>query len=217
LAILKTVGLLNLINSPDLVPSEEAIVLAVGRPGAEARVLAAIQWLHRERHVLYSRGKQGGYCLWSHTSVNLDAAYEAALRAVGSHKKVTAHIKDNLGTRPIVARRHYIQTGNLRHFDVAYCTLAELDKTASDLAPPADGRILIPLCETQEDVQLATTFARAFKGRPERLIGITEPLASFSGLLQELERWNWVAKSIPELKDDRYAGEEVARQRCLTE
>jgi hypothetical protein len=212
IAILKTVGLLNLVNAPDLTPSEEAIVLAVGAPAAEDATRAAIQRLHRERHVLYSRGKQGGYCLWSHTSVNLDAAYEAATRAVGHHRKVTAHIKDNLDTRPVVARRHYIQTGNLRHFDVAYCTLAELDKIAPEPAPSADGRILIPLCETQEEVHLATTFARGFKERPETLIGITEPLASFAGLLQELERWTWVQKSIPELKDDRYAGEEVARQ-----
>lgn len=211
IAILKTVGLLNLLNSPDLVPSEEAIVLTVGGPAGDATP-AAIQRLHRERHVLYSRGKQGGYCLWSHTSVNLDAAYEAATRAVGHHRKITAHIKDNLDTRPLVARRHYIQTGNLRHFNVAYCTLAELDKTASGPVSSADGRILIPLCETQEEVHLATTFVRGFKGRPETLIGVTEPLASFAGLLQELERWTWVQKSIPELKDDRYAGEEVARQ-----
>ena len=74
----------------------------------------------------------------------------------GYHRKVTAHIKDNLETHPIVARRHYIQTGNLRHFDVAYCTLAELDKIAPEPAPSADGRILIPLCETQEEVHLAT-------------------------------------------------------------
>lgn len=55
--------------------------------------------------MLYSSGKQGGYWLWSHTSVNLHAAYEAATRAVGSHGKVTAHINENLNARPIVARR----------------------------------------------------------------------------------------------------------------
>jgi hypothetical protein len=107
-------------------------VLAVGAAAGDAAgdaTPAAIHRLHRERHVLYSRGKQGGYCLWSHTSVNLDAAYEAATRAVGHHRKVTAHIKDNLDTRPIVARRHYIQTGNLRHFDVAYCTLGSETRT----------------------------------------------------------------------------------------
>ena len=79
LAILKTVGLLNLINSPELTPTEEALTLAVGSAPSDDAVRAAIHWLHRERHVLYSRGRQGGYCLWSHTSVNLDAAYEAAV------------------------------------------------------------------------------------------------------------------------------------------
>lgn len=212
IAILKTVGLLNLLNSPELIPSEDAIALAVALGADEQTVRTAIHWLHRDRHVLYSRGKQGGYCLWSHTSVNLDAAYEAARRVVTSPKRVAAHIKGNLDTRPIVARRHYIQTGNLRHFEVAYCTLGDLETTASTTAQATDGRIIVPLCETQEEVQLATEFARSFRERRDTLIGITEPLTSFSGLLQEVERWMWVEKGIPELKDDRYSAEEVARQ-----
>jgi hypothetical protein len=212
LAILKTVGLLNLINSPELAPTEEALILAAASASSEGTVRGAIQGLNRERHVLYSRGKQAGYCLWSHTSVNLDAAYEAARRAVGSHRKVTAHIKENLDARPLVARRHYIKTGNLRHFDVLYCSSTELPILAPSAAPNADGRILIPLCETQEEVQFATDFARSFIDRPDTLIGITAPLASLAGLLLELERWTWVQKNVPELKEDRYAAEEVARQ-----
>lgn len=214
LAVLKTVGLLNLINSPELIPTDETIVLALGRHGDESdkTVQSAIRRLQKERHVLFWRGRAGGYCLWSHTSVNLEAAYEAAGRALGHAHRVAAHITEQLDARPLVARRHYIQTGNLRHFTVAYCGIVQLESAASAPKENADGRIIIPLCETPEEQELATKFARSFVGHPDTLIGITEPLASLSGLLLEVQRWAWVQTNTPELKDDRYAAEEVARQ-----
>lgn len=213
-AVLKTVGLLNLLGSSDLAPTEESLVLAVANATAEdeASVRKAIHWLHKEKHVLYHRGKSGGYCVWSHTSVNLDATYEEAGRAVGMARRVTGLIKERLDSRPIVARRHYIQTGNLRHFEVLYCSLLELDKVASSEDSRADGRIIIPLCESAEEVYLAARFATDLRDRPDTVIGITEPLGSLAGLIREVERWSWIQKNTPELKDDRYAQEEVARQ-----
>ena len=70
--------------------------------------------------MLYDRGIAGGLCLWPHTSVDLDAAYKKAESAVGDIQRVSEQIKDYLDPRPIVARRYYIQTGNLRHFDIQY-------------------------------------------------------------------------------------------------
>jgi hypothetical protein len=213
LAVLKTAGLLNLRNTPALTPTMEALTLAVADLGTQTEqdAKSALQRL-RSRNVLYSRGAASAYYLWSHTSLDLDAAYETAKRAVGSQHRVAARIKDRLQSRPIVARRHYIQTGNLRHFDVLYCGIAELEKVANDPAQNCDGRIVIPLCETLEEVSAATTLARSFTKRPDTLIGITQPLNALSGLLQEAERWTWIQKNTPELKDDRYAAEEVSRQ-----
>lgn len=213
-AILKTVGLLNLLNTPSLLPSADAICLALADPPSSQNetVQKAIQRLHKERHVLYARGATGGYFLWSHTSIDLDAAYEEAKRVVGTQCRVATRIKERLEARPIVARRHYIQTGNLRHFNVLYCGIGELEKVANDPCTNCDGRVVIPLCETLEEVNAATAFARSFTKRPDTLIGITQPLSSLSGLLQEAERWTWIQKNTLELKDDRYAAEEVARQ-----
>jgi len=213
LQILKTVGLFNLINSPELIPTDESLVLALGAQGddSERQVRSAINRLHKERHVLYSRGRAGGYCLWSHSSVNLEAAYENASRAVSQPQRVAAQVMELLDARPIVARRHYIQTGNLRHFDVLYCSLFDLEKTVAQPPEKADGRIVIPLCESQEEVQLATEIAASTK-QNDTVIGITDPLASLAGLLLEVQRWTWVEKNTLELKDDRYAAEEVARQ-----
>jgi hypothetical protein len=214
LAILKTVGLLNLINSPELIPTDETIALALGGHGEELEkdIHAVIHRLQKERHILFWRGRAGGYCLWSHTSVNLEGTYELAGRALGHTQRVASHITEQLDARPLVARRHYIQTGNLRHFDVSYCGVTNLESVANQTIENSDGRIVIPLCETPEERAFAVRFARSFRDRPETLIGITQPLSSLSGLLLELQRWSWVRDNTPELKDDRYAAEEVTRQ-----
>ena len=213
-SVLKTVGLLNLLNSPEFAPTDDALVLAIA--DAEMRnshaVRAAIHRLSKETHILYHRGSAAGYCLWSHVSVNLDLAYEEARRALPSTRKVSSVLKDKLDTRPIVARRHYIQTGNLRHFEIAYCSILEVEKIASAEIRNADGRIIIPLCETAEEVHLAEQFATNFFDHPQVILGVTEPLEPLSGLIQEVERWDWVQKNTPELRDDKYAAEEVARQ-----
>lgn len=212
-AILKTVGLLNLLNS-EMLPTDAAIVEAVGDGSYEGReeVLAVIHHLYHDKKVLYFRGKKGGYCLWSHTSLNLEASYDDAVRALGSQKRVTELIQGRLDARPIVARRHYIKTGNLRHFEVVYCSLIQLEKAASSVPVAADGRIIIPLCESAEESQEAMHFASTFNSPKNVLIGITEPLGALAGLIQEVERWGFVEKHTPELKDDRYALEEVTRQ-----
>src|SRR5581483_1393403 len=213
LSIIKTVGILNLINSPELVPTEEALLLAIsdGSASSTEQVRTALHRLQKETSILYSRGRQSGYCLWSHTSVNLDAVYDEAGRAVGHSKRVVLKVKEHLDTRPIVARRHYIKTGNLRHFEVVYSAVNELEQNVTTHSPSADGRIVIPLCETAEEIRVATEFVKDFDN-PQIIIGLTEPLSNLEKLVIEVERWTWVQANTPELKDDRYAAEEVTRQ-----
>jgi hypothetical protein len=215
LSVLKTIGLLNLINSSDLQPTEQAIIVALGDgvQATEESVRDAIKDLHQEKKLLYFRGTKAGYWLWGHTSINLELAYEEAAKAVGSHRKATDLVKRYLDVRPIVARRHYIKTGNLRHFAIQYCSLAELERISSETIRDADGKLVIPLLETKEEMLQAQRIVEAMSWSSQAvLVGLTEPLASLSGLIQEVERWNHIEKSTPELKDDRYAYEEVSRR-----
>jgi hypothetical protein len=215
--VLKTIGILNLLNSPELQPTAEVIVLALADTsrGNQDAIREAIKELHQEKKVLYFRGAKAGYWLWGHSSINLEIAYEEAGKAVGSHRRVADLIKRHLDTRPVVARRHYIQTGSLRHFQVTYCEVGELGRIVPESLQNADGRIVIPLLETKEDVLAAEAAIRGVESPPTVLVGITESLSALSGLIQEVERWSHVERSTPELKDDRYAYEEVTRRLAL--
>jgi hypothetical protein len=145
----------------------------------------------------------------------LEKAYDDARRALGTLQKVAGPIRDFLETRPIVARRHYIETGNLRHFEVRYCPVAELAAGLEHNPAIADGLILVPLCETVTERQAALAcIDKAELGeRPACLIAVPQPLSSLAGLVQEVQRWDWVASNTQQLNGDKYAREEVSRQR----
>jgi len=217
LQILKTVGLLNLIDTGHLLATDEAIELAVTQKDSEqdrGAIRAALRKL-RDKKVLYHRGVAGGYCLWPHTSVNLDKAYQDATKALGRiPQRVANLIHSHLETRPLVARRHYIETGNLRHFDVHFSSVEQLAEEVNLNFNVADGRIIVALCETDEERLEALQFARSKEllDRHEILVAVPYPLRILGRLVQELQRWQWVAANTPELNNDPFAAEEVSRQ-----
>ncbi len=214
--ILKTVGLLNLLND-DLLATEATVVCAVAGDdqGQQRQVRAALEKLQRVKRVLYDRGRGRGLCLWPHTSVDLERALDDARRAVQTPQRVASIIKEHLESRPIVARRHYITTGNLRHFDVRYCSIAELPGLVAAQDGEADGVIVVPLCETGTERGVALEFAKQQEviARRNWLVAVPQPLSNLTGLVQEVQRWDWVATNTPELNGDKYGREEVSRQR----
>lgn len=215
LEILKTVAVLNLIDSPQLLASEDAIALAVDATSADvvAKVKRALKSLQRDKAVLYYRGAAGGYCLWPHTSVNLERAYQDARAAVSVPQRIAPLIREKLETRPLVARRHYIETGNLRHFDVHFVPAAELQDTVAGKTR-ADGLVVVALCETEADRVKAIAFAtsKAMSRRKDVLAAVPQPLQGLASLVAEVQRWEWVLGNVPELNHDTYALEEVTRQ-----
>ena len=219
LKVVKTVGILNLLDEGDLPPTEEALEAALcGTNGIRSQELrAAIHDLHKSKRILYRRGVSGAYCLWPHTSVDLEAAYEKATKAIGHLNRVGSVLKDFLVTRPIVARRHYIQTGNLRYFDVRYCPINDIDQFIGQTIS-ADGTIIVVLCETHEEGIVAERYAKGLAAIANRnvLIGIpNDPLMNHAGLVADALRWDWVALNTPELNGDRFAREEVTRQKQI--
>jgi hypothetical protein len=207
LEVLKTVGLLNLLNTPDLIASKEALALALE---AGNEVEATISYL-QEQHLLYFRGRAGGYTVWSTSSVNLDDAQVEAKKAIGPTTNLPALIRERLEIRPMVARRHYISTGNLRYFDVKYVDVASLgDELATNST--ADGYVIVPLCETAADVSAAKNFVldSATAQRADVLVAVPRPLRGLAAYMDELRQWEWVERSIGELRHDRFARDTVS-------
>ena len=212
--VVKTVGILNLLNAHDLLATREAIAVALQdgtqQQGEIADTIAA---LRNGRRVLHDRGAAGGLALWPHTSVSLDRALDAARLALGPVGKVAPYLERQLDTRPLVARRHYIETGNLRYFEVRHAAAGRLGEALVERSD-ADGLIVVTLPETTaERTTLTESISNLVQDKHNTtLVLVPRPLAGLSGVVDQVRRWEWVAANTPELNHDRYAAEEVERQ-----
>jgi len=116
--ILKVVAILNLIDAEDLLGTRRAIEAALA-PAPKLEIEVAIRSLV-DRGVLFRGGRTSKYRLWPSSSLSLEAAFETALRTVGPVEHVASELKPYLDQKPVLARRHYVEHGTLRYFEVRY-------------------------------------------------------------------------------------------------
>ena len=209
ISLLKTIGVINLVNSDDIVASDEILNLAV-----EDIAIATLKKL-LQKNIIHYRGVAGGYCVWPNTSVNIDAIYSDAKKAVGNSKSIKEFIKNRINQRPIVARRHYIESGTLRYFEIKYVPVNELSEGITK-HEEADGEIIVVICESDTEVQQALPFAKNQINNSDRIIVIPPPFNDITFLIDEVRRWEWIEKSIPEIRQDLYAREEISRRLYLS-
>jgi hypothetical protein len=222
--VLKTVGLLNLLDAPNLAPTEHLVRLALADTDVVAgkAVKAAIYAL-RSRGVLYERGTVSGLCLWPHTSVNLDEAFARGLEATQTDGDGIATLCANVRIDQLVPRGHYVRMGTLRYADVSLIPAGELSRlfekqpALEAKGPDLHLRIVLPK-DRLEERQAKETLERCHGSLNDGLfIGIAEPPAEALPSLMDLIAWRWVKDNTPELAGDRYAREEVTRQVAAAE
>jgi hypothetical protein len=212
LRVLKAVAVLNVLDAEHLLANDAVLAAAIADGDPEAVVGKAVVSLKR-RGLLFLRGAAGGYCLWPSTSVNLESAFEAARRALGPVERVSAQLKPYLDERPVLARRHYIETGTLRHFEVRYVEPAAFSEVVAR-PTDADGLVVVTLCESVDECRAVVSQVVAVEvtSRPEVLVAVPPPLHGLVAEVQDARCWQWVADNTPELGQDSYAAAEVARQ-----
>jgi len=210
LKVAKTVGLLNLLDADDLVPTRRAIHACLSTV-PESDLEDAIERLVQDG-VLFNRGERSGFRLWRNASVNLVSAFENAKRALGPVENVGLHLAPFLANDTLLARRHYVETGTMRYFEIR-CTVS--DRLSETMAAPSngDGLVALVLPDTVEDQVAAQELAKsATCERDNVIVGIVRPLSFLAPELAAVRYWQWVQDNTPELLDDTIAAEEVSRQ-----
>ena len=212
LNLLKTVAVLNLLDTEDMLADERFLAAALTTSEVTEAVSQAVANL-KLRGLLFDRGAAGGFCLWPSTSVNLESAFESAKRVLGPVERVSAHLSPYLDQRSVVARRHYIVKGTLRHFEVRYAHSTNL-REIIDPPTDADGLVVVALCDSRDERQLVREEVKTdgIASRPELLVVIPAPLQGFAAEVQDAITWQRVADNTPELASDPYATAEVDRQ-----
>lgn len=204
--VLRAVALLNVVDADHLRAKAEMVASALWT-GGQDRVSAAIDAL-RQRGVLFER-PNGDLRLWPATSINLHDVRDDAAKALGAPEPVSKHLPGMLTASPLLARRHAIETGTLRYFDVRYVTPETL-ATSARQPTGADGLLLATLCETEADRTRATVLAQKVR-LPSVLVCLSSPLGALQREMHEARIWQWVLEHTPELAQDAYARAEASR------
>ncbi len=211
--VLKTLGLLNMYGSGvGLKASKEVIAAAVGFDSGPS--LEALE----ERSVIVFRRHAGGYALWEGSDFDPKAAFAAARERVGFGDTVE-RLKRVLPLRPVVARRHYAETGTLRFLevDIVPAGIGNVTK-ALDKPTIADGRVVYVIPsdnETWETVAEQVRVATAGDERVLRIVAIPRSFANIEVALVDVECWAWILDNTSELSSDQVARREVRTRQSV--
>lgn len=208
--LLKAIGLLNLLDSDDLLPTTAALRACFSWL-PEASIRDALGQL-LSSGILFDRGPRTGFRLWPNTSVNLGSAYQNALRAIGPIDDVASNLAALLPGQTLLARRHYLERGTMRYFDLRHTASHDARDSMSALSG-ADGTVLLILPNSPEQQQEALDTATNLTAASDSLVcGVTRPVAFLAPEVLAVKCWEWVRDNTPELSEDSLGAEEVSRQ-----
>ncbi len=209
---LKAVAVLNVLDAEHLLATQSALEAALTDGEETGAVSRAVESL-KGRGLLFDRGNGGGYSLWPSTSVNLVSAFEAAKRALDPMDRIAARVRPYLGQSSVVARRHYIERGTLRYFEVRYTDPSTILESIEQ-PTEADGLVTVVLCDSPDEHRSvrAMVAAREVASHREIIVAVPPPLQGVAPGVLDAQCWQWVAENTPELSQDSFAAAEVARQ-----
>src|SRR5690606_11056786 len=140
--------MLNLLDSDDLFANERTLAACFSAEdaGSIGEAIARLQ----SQGLLFRRGERGSLRLWPNSSVNLHASLQNATRTVVEYREVSSQIGQYLDQMPLLARRHYLETGTMRYFEVRH-TRRERLAEAVRRKSPADGHVLFVLVDDEAE------------------------------------------------------------------
>lgn len=217
--LVKTIAFLSSLGETGgLLPSRDMLAVTFCKAaGATKRELdEALARLEDASIVVYRKYKQA-YQLWEGSDLDLERLVREALNRDVEEAYLTRVLRRVAPPRPLVARRHFFETGTLRYFDIEYVHENDLDREAP--APQAaDGLILFVFCSEQTNIpslrahlqDLARSGLQA-TNRPT-LVALPREASSIWTLAREVAALEWVRTNTPELQSDRVARRELANR-----
>jgi len=209
----KTIGLLQAVGAVSGIPaSSDALKVALRGTATDLEIDEAIQSLSR-RSVIVFRRHTASYALWEGSDVDIDDRLQAARASVERDQNLAAFLTRLAPPQPLVARRHYFQTGTLRYFQTCYADRSGLQAdlfrgTLSADLRDADGRVVYCLPRDADDRETMRGIVE-LPGELPVIVAMPQDIFDLRELCHELACLRWVADHTPELESDRTARKEL--------
>ena len=207
LRLLKTIALVDMFKERSgLMPSVE--LLEGSLPGCDStRIADALAELQGWSLIIY-RKFNGSYSVFEGSDFDID---ESVGRVMAAMDVIDFHrLNDIAGLQPMVAKRHYHDTGSLRWFDMAIVPLSEVEEAVPRHG--AVGAFYLAILTRGESPEAARKIARraadSAEGR-DVVVGLPQIAWDIMSLARELLALERVRDGTPELLGDRVARSEV--------
>lgn len=210
--VLKTIGMLNLLDAPDLSATADCVRAALAPSLAAASVDQAIERL-TAGGLVFRRPSRAELRLWTSRRVDLSVIWTEAEREIEADailRERPRHLAA-LPVRPhILARRHSVTRGTTRRFAIKCTHPAGL--AGSGQHPDADGVVVVVFCARSEDTLMARAWCEEVTGKDETAIAIVvPPMPELGRPMVDLARHRWIVANAAELREDAYAMAEIER------
>lgn len=218
--IVKTIGILGIFGDAAGVPCSEGVLrelYAGGGLASEEGVAGAIERL-RSASLIIFRKYRAAYQLWEGSDLDVDALVHEALSQVDGTATLVQRLTRVAPPRPIVARKHLLETGTFRYFDLRYVDVSVFDDGFPEVDRNADGAILLVVepvesARTKLVKKLKQSMAWMGVSAPDCkpiVVGVPRHVGRLLEVGAELAALEWVQTHTPELQDDLVARREVA-------
>ena len=194
--------------------------MALNGVASDVQVEAGLAALAKRTVVLFRR-HTGSYALWEGSDIDIDDRLLAARQSVERDQNLATFLTKQVPPQPLIARRHYFQTGTLRYYEAVYCSVAsfhsDLFAGVSGQADDADGRILYFLPQDTADREALRAFID--QSAPERpvLAALPQDVSDLRELCHDLLCLRWVNDHTPELDADPTARRELRARMAIAE
>ncbi len=211
-AVLKTVGVLNLIDAPDLSATTDSVTACLAPAYSGREIEDAISRLSAGG-LLFQRPGRTDLRLWTSRRVDLSRVWAQAEQEIDA-RSILRDLPRHLAALPIqthiLARRHSVMTGTNRRFALR-CTHASSLSGYSGHGD-ADGGVTAIICGNEEDRRVADAWAIEATGDHPSLIAlVTPPFPELGPQLLDLLRHRWVLTNAASLQEDAHAMAEIER------
>ena len=209
LNLLKAIALIDLFKDRSGLTATREVLETLVTPDADVESL--LDDLKRWSVVIF-RAHVSAFAIYAGSDFDIDAAVDAVRRAgVAVDFKRLAR---QASLQPILAKRHYEDTGALRWFEVELVPLHEVEDKIAYYKPAAGaaGLFLLAVSANEESkVQARKTLANAMTGAGSRLVVCAWTRDSFviREMAAELAALEHVRANQPELEGDAVARREV--------
>ena len=211
LRLLKIIALIDLFKERSGLVANAAALQTSLRGSSTGDIEVALVELQTWSLIIF-RKFNDSYSVFEGSDFDIDKEVQRAL--VGSPALDFARLNEIAALQPIVAKRHYHQTGALRWFDVAIAPLAEIQADLDRYHPQrgAVGTFLIAVPTRGETENLAGHVAQTTLQKVQDwdlIIGLPQGAWKFASLAEELMAVEQVRAESPQLQGDRIARREV--------